>query len=93
MYSRGSSFTAADLIKAKRLANGNFDTINEWLEILSLAGFGMLKKTISQSNFNRGAQILTFEKKSLHEIWSDISTKCRFNLFRIDRELYLNSFL
>ncbi len=92
MYSRGSSFTAADLIKAKRLANGNVETINEWFEILNLAGFGVLTKTISQSNFNRGAEVLTFKKKSLHEIWSDISTRCRFNLFRIDKELYSNSF-
>ncbi len=92
MYSRGTSFSAADLIKAKRLANGNVDTINEWFEILNLAGFGLLTKTVSQSNYNRGAHILIFQKKLLHDIWSDISTKCRFNLFRIDKELYLNSF-
>jgi hypothetical protein len=92
MYTRGSSFTATDLMKAKRLSNGNVDSINEWFEILNLAGFGLLTKTISASNYNRGAQILIFKKKSLQEICADVSTKCRFNLFRIDKELYINSF-
>ena len=90
LYLKGSYLSVSDIIRSKILKDER--DIIKILRIIEMAKFGKISIKTSNSNRNSGKEIYLLTKDVLSNVLSTAQGRARFNLFRLNKDLFDKSF-
>lgn len=86
MYVKFREISISDIIRSKILKEE--EQILKIFELIQFLQFGSIRVEVSTSNRNAGKSLYFFKKKGLDDILSTPQGRARFNLFRLNADLY-----